>query len=292
MKKQNTIRIRSDARNGLLFCLPWIVGFLALSLYPIIMSVVYSFSDVTVETDGIKIEPYGWGNFTYALVNDSAFVTALKDYAIKIVLYVPVITVVSLIIALLLNSKVKGKGFFRTLFFLPVIITSGPVISIFIDKGVAEFSGIATLIDFEALSATVPQFLVSALKFLTSEFIMILWFCGIQILVFMTGLNKLDKSMYEAAAIDGASKWEAFWKLTLPSINPFIVINVVFTIIMQSMFSLNPVISKIQADMNASGEGAGYGYSSAMSWIYFLVLVVLLVVFVLIFKKKERRRVR
>ena len=204
-------------------------------------------------------------------------------------MYVPVITVVSLILAMLLNSKLKGTGFFRTIFFLPVIITSGPVIGIFIDQGVASFPGIESLINFDAMAGTVPQFLIDALQFLTGEFIMILWFSGIQILVFMTGLQKMDKNMYEAAQIDGASKWETFWKLTLPALNPTIVLNVVFTVVIQSVFSLNPIISRISKYMNESGEGGGYGYASATAWIYFVVMLVLLGLFILVFKKHERR---
>lgn len=279
-----------EALNGLLFLLPWFVGFCLLTLYPILETLIYSFNDVTITIHGIKTSFIGFQNYLYAFTEDTAFVTALQNYLIKILLYVPVITVISLGLALLLNSKVKGTGFFRTIFFLPVIITSGPVIKIFIDQGVASFPNIDKLIDFSKLSEILPGFLVTALSFLTSEFIMILWFCGIQILVFLTGLQKIDKSVYEAAAIDGASKWECFWKVTLPAINPVVVINVVFTVVMQSVFSLNPVIEKIQADMRGSGEGKGYGYASAMAWIYFLILIVVLVFFVLLFKKHTRKR--
>ena len=118
---------------------------------------------------------------------------------------------------------------------------------------------------------------------------MILWFSGIQILVFMTGLQKMDKSMYEAAKIDGATRWEMFWKITLPALNPTIVLNVIFTVVMQSVFSLNPIIIKIGNDMNGTGEGAGYGYASAMAWIYFIVMLVILGLAVLIFKKHEKK---
>lgn len=279
----------SEWRNGLLFCLPWIIGFCVFTAFPIIQTLVFSFSDVSIGTDGIQTTPVGWDNYVYALFTDTAFTEALKDYAVKVALYVPVIVVVSLVLAMLLNSKLKGTGFFRTIFFLPVIITSGPVIEIFINQGVASFPGIDKLIDFTSLQGTVPQFLLDALNFLTSEFIMILWFSGIQILVFMTGLQKLDKSMYEAASIDGASKWEKFWKITLPALNPTIVINVVFTVVMQSIFSLNPVITKISNDMNGSGDGAGYGYASAMSWLYFLVMIAVLVLAVLLFKKNNKK---
>ncbi len=292
MKKNKKPKIqysRSEVLSGYAFCAVWLVGFMVFTLYPIIQTLIFSFSNVSVQTGHIETESVGFSNYVYALSQDATFQQGLKDYAIKLVLYVPVITVVSLILAMLLNSKLKGTGFFRTVFFLPVIITSGPVMSIFIEEGVASFPGVDKLIDFESLAATVPAFLVDALQFLTSEFIMILWFSGIQILVFMTGLQKMDKNMYEAAQIDGASKWEMFWKLTLPALNPTIVLNVVFTVVMQSVFSLNPVITQITDLMNKTGTGAGYGYSSALAWIYFIVMAALLGLSVLVFKKHERR---
>ena len=293
MKKQNKPKIqysRSDVIAGYAFCSVWIVGFLVFTLYPIIQTLIFSFySDVNVQPGHIVTTGAGFSNYLYAMTQDAKFQQSLSDYVIKLVLYVPVITVVSLILAMLLNSKLKGTGFFRTIFFLPVIITSGPVIGIFIDQGVASFPGIDTLINFESMAGTVPQFIIDALQFLTGEFIMILWFSGIQILVFMTGLQKMDKNMYEAAQIDGASKWETFWKLTLPALNPTIVLNVVFTVVMQSVFSLNPIIQSISGYMNSTGEGGGYGYASATSWIYFIVMLALLGLAILVFKKHERR---
>lgn len=287
-KKEHRL-LHSEKFQGFLFVLPWLLGFCVFVAYPIIQTLIFSFSDVQIRPGGIDSTPVGFKHYIYALLTDASFTEALGNYAMEIVLYVPVITVVSLILAMLLNSKVKGTGFFRTIFFLPVIITSGPVIKIFIDQGVATFPGVEKLINFAELAQTLPQFLVDALQFLTSEFIMILWFSGIQILVFMTGLQKMDKSMYEAAKIDGATSWEIFWKITLPALNPTIVLNVVFTVVMQSIFSLNPIIMKIQNDMNGSGDGAGYGYASAMAWIYFVIMIAILGLSVLIFKKHERR---
>ena len=279
--------IKSEKTSGYLFLLPWLLGFFVLVAFPIVRTLIFSFSQVRLGPGTIDTTFKGFSNYVYALVTDTAFLDALKEYAMEIVLYVPVITVVSLCLAMLLNSKLKGTGLFRTIFFLPVIITSGPVIEMFIDQGVASFPGIEELINFEQLN--LPEILVSALTFLTSEFIMILWFSGIQILIFMTGLQKMDKSMYEAAKIDGATKWEMFWKITLPALNPTIVLNVVFTVVMQSVFSLNPIINKITNAMDGTGEGKGYGYAAAMSWIYFLLMLVILGLAILIFKKHEKK---
>ena len=258
-------------------------------MYPLITTMIFSFSSVELKPSGFETEFIGFTNYINIFTKDTDFIYAISDYVVEIIIYVPLITIFSLMIALLLNAKVKGTGFFRTIFFLPVIITSGPVMKILIEQGVTSIPGLAEIINLEEISAKLPHFLQSALNVLTNEFIMILWFCGIQILVFLTGLQKIDKGVYEAANIDGASRWERFWKVTLPAINPTIVINVVFTIVMQSLFALNPIILKIQSDMNDSSGIKGYGYSSAIAFSYFLVMIVLLVIFVLIFKRRDKK---
>ena len=275
--------------KGLIFCAPWIIGFCVFTLYPLIQTLIFSFSTVNLSPAGFETTPIGFTNYINLFSGDTSAWGEFKNYIVKMVVYVPVITIISLILALLLNTKIKAKGFFRVLFFFPVIITSGPVLSILIEQGVTSMPGLNTLVDINSLTASMPDFVKIAFNILTGEFVMILWFCGIQTLVFITSLQKIDKGVYEASAIDGASKWEQFWKVTLPAINPTIVINVVFTLVMQSIFALNPIIIKIREYMNDSSTGKGYGYSSALAFTYFLIMIILLVIFVLIFKKHEKR---
>lgn len=277
----------NDFWIAMLFCLPWLIGFGLFSAYPIIQSFAFSFNNVSVTAKGVVQNSVGWSNYASVLTADPDFIEDLQSYLQQMLVYVPVIIVVSLTLALLLNSIKHGKGFFRTLFFLPVIISSGPVITLLIDQGVASFPG-ASSIDYALLAQSVPAFLVGLLKTLITNFVVILWFSGIQTLIFLAGIQKLDKSMYEAAKIDGASGWECFWKITLPALNPIIVINVIFTVVIQSTFSLNPIIGKISGDMYAVGKG--YGYASAEAWIYFFVLLAVLILYVLIFMKKKHKR--
>ena len=275
--------------KGLLFCFPWILGFAIFTIYPLIQTFIFSFSQVNLTPDGFTTTPYGFNNYINIFTSDTDFILALKNYLVEMVVYVPLITIFSLALAMLLNTKIKTKGFFRTIFFFPVIITSGPVIKILIEQGVTAMTGVNTLVDTNEVTAQMPELVRIAFNILTNEFIMILWFSGIQILVFITGLQKIDKGVYEASAIDGANKWEQFWKVTLPAINPTIVINVVFTVVMQSIFALNPIILKIQSDMNDTSEGKGYGYSSALAFTYFIVMIAVLVIFVVIFKRKNKK---
>jgi len=281
---------KSEIWIALLFSSLWIIGFLVFSLYPLIQSLLFSFNQVNVTPTEIVQTNVGFENFRAVLFDDPDFRNALRTYLIQMVVYVPIIIVVSLVIALLLNTIRKGKGFFRTIFFLPVIISSGPVIKQFIDQGVASFPGGQDVINIDELNTMLPSFMVEITTTFIDSFIMILWFTGIEILIFLVGLQKLDKSMYEAAKIDGASSWECFWKITLPALNPIIVINVIFAVIMQSMFDLNPIISKIRADMYA--VEFGFGYAAAEAWIYFVILLLVLGIYVLIFIRKPSRKVK
>ena len=285
---KDKVRTVPSWAKALLFLSPWIIGFFAFTFYPLLQTFIFSFSTVKESADGLSTTWLGFANYK-AITQDTDFILGIKNYLATMLVYVPLITVFSLILALLLNTQIKGVGIFRTIFFFPVIITSGPVIKILIEQGVTSVPSLKSIIDIDAVAAQLPSFLGTMFTTLTSEFIMILWYSGIQILVFITGLQRIDKGVYEAANIDGANKWEQFWKVTLPAINPVIVINVVFTVVMQSIFALNPIIVKIQADMNDTSPGKGYQYSSAIAFAYFLVIIVTLVAFVLIFKSHGKK---
>ena len=285
---KDKVRTVPSWAKALLFLSPWLIGFFAFTFYPLLQTFIFSFSTVKESADGLSTSWLGFANYK-AITQDTDFILGIKNYFATMLVYVPLITVFSLILALLLNTQVKGVGIFRTIFFFPVIITSGPVIKILIEQGVTSVPSLKSIIDIDAISAQLPSFLGTMFSTLTNEFIMILWYSGIQILVFITGLQRIDKGVYEAANIDGANKWEQFWKVTLPAINPVIVINVVFTVVMQSIFALNPIIVKIQADMNDTSPGKGYQYSSAIAFAYFLVIIFTLAVFVLIFKSHGKK---
>ena len=163
---------------------------------------------------------------------------------------------------------------FRTIFFLPVIISSGPVIKELIDQGITTIPSIEQYAIYQALNSNPDALINGILLYLIKNLIVILWFSGVQILIFLATLQKMDSQMYEAAMIDGASQWECFWKLTLPSLAPIIIVNVIYTIVIYSVFSLNPVIDHIQKNMFR--VDTGFGYASALSWIYFLVITLAL----------------
>jgi oligogalacturonide transport system permease protein len=277
-----------EALYGYAFIFIWIVGFAIFTMVPLIQTFLYSLNTVTVSATGINLEFIKFNNYTRALFTDPNFVELLINYAIETIVSVPIIIIFSLIIALLLNLDFRFKGLFRTIFFLPVVITSGPVIQELTSQGATSAPGIAKSAAVANFLTQLPHSLRGPVEYLLSSFILILWFSGVQILIYLSSLQKIDKSIYEAASIDGASAWESFWKITLPSLATTTMVIAVYTIITLSQFSENAVVKYIFGQ-TYTVEG-GIGYSSAMSFLYFFVLVLLLAIvyFVLNFRSRNK----
>lgn len=268
-----TLRAR-EALAGYLFILLWVVGFALFTLAPLVQTFIYSLNQVVVSATGIELQFVEWGNYSRALFTDPTFVELLIGFAIETLVSVPIIIIFSLLIAMFLNLKFRFKGIFRTIFFLPVVITSGPVIKELTAQGATSVPGIANSPAVADFLLGLPRYLRNPVEYLLTSFILILWFSGVQILIYLSSLQKIDGSIYEAASIDGATAWEMFWKLTLPSLGTTTVIIAVYTAITLAHFSENKVIQYIYGQTYAV-EG-GIGYASAMSFLYFGVLLVLL----------------
>jgi ABC-type sugar transport system permease subunit len=273
-----------NALMGIIFVSGWIIGFLVFTLVPIIRTIWFSFNNVKFTANGIKETYVGLLNYKNAFLLDPVFTDYIIEYISQMLIFIPIIVTFSLIAAIMLNKKIKGKGFFRTIFFLPVIITSGPVMQKLIEQNATALPGVYKYFSMEYLVENFGIF-GNLFGIVLNSFIMILWFSGVQILIFIAGLQKLDKSVYEAASIDGASKWQMFWKLTLPSLMPVISINVVYTLVTLSNFALNHIVQKISNDMYDITKGIGY--ATALAIIYFIIILILLSVFLLITKNKD-----
>ena len=275
---------------GYSFIIVWIIGFLAFTLYPLINSMIYSFNEVTVTGRGIELKYVGLKNFAVIFsANGKPFYDSLKNFLGEVVLRVPIILVFSIIIALLLNQDVRFRGVFRTIFFLPVIISSGPVLNELITQGAGGANMMSSLSFIETLKNSPSAFLSGPLASLFSEIIIVFWFSGVQVLLFLSSLTKINKEVYEAARVDGAGPWESFWKITLPSLKSIVFINAIYTLVLLATYSENAVIVSIKNNMFSIQTG--YGVASAMAWAYFLVLAVMLALIAILFMpKRERRR--
>lgn len=276
-----------EAMIGYAFVIIWVIGFIIFTVLPLAQTLYYSLNQVTVSATGINLQYVQWENYTRALFTDPTFVQLLIEYAIETLVSVPIILIFSMIIALFLNLKFKFKGVFRTIFFLPVVITSGPVIQELVAQGATTVPGIAITDTVRTFLTELPRYLRNPVEYLLTSFILILWFSGVQILIYLSSLQKIDQSIYEAAAIDGASGWESFWKITLPSLSTTTIIVAIYTIIALSHFSENKVIKYVYSQTYA--VQGGIGYSSAMSFLYFFVLVLLLAIVYLLLNSRARK---
>lgn len=279
---------KKEARTGLLFITPWIIGALVFLAYPLFSSFYYSLNNIRITTRGMKFNFVKFENYSQVLTADQDFPEQIINYLISTIISVPIIVVFALLIAMMLNQNIKGKGFFRLIFFLPVIIVSGPILGMLTQEGAGSISAIDTQAITNAITGVLPKALATPISEIFENMITILWYTGVQILIFLSALQKIDKSMYEAAKIDGGSGWECFWKITLPTVKPMILLNCVYTVVFISNNEQNEVINLILDSMFSGTKEKGYGYASAMAWIYSLVVTLIVVLFaVLLLAKKD-----
>ena len=283
---------KRKARVGWIFVLPFIVGF-AFVYLPIIMDSFWlAFNKMTIVTGGgYQLEFVGFENFQYALFTDASFVQTLVEGLGQLAFEVPAILLFSLFMAVLLNQKMMGRAAFRAIFFLPVVLATGIMETIEsqnilgtymgessgIDDGSGSSAaeGIVSAMDIELLFSNmkVGGDLVKVVVGIVNDIYSIVNRSGVQMLIFLSGLQSISPAIYEACKIDGATGWETFWKITFPMISPMILVNAVYTIIDSFTTESNTVMSYISS---AAGKTNGEVISTAMAWIYFLIVVVIL----------------
>lgn len=278
---------RRKAIAGWGFISPWIVGFAVFMAYPFIKSIGMSFSKIT-DIATLESEFVGFDNFLYAFTVDVNFLPMFLETVTSTVLWTPVIVVFSLFIAVLINGNIRGKGIFKSVFFLPVLLGNGYVLKQFLDMGVTGTGGILTIPDsFYQLAGDVAGgMIVSFIGQLT----VILWKSCIQIVLFLAALQSVPDPLYESARVDAASEWVIFWKITLPMISPIVLLNCIYTLIDFFRDISNPIVDYI---IQNGVKSLNYSYGAAMGWVYFLfIFVVVIVVFAgmrnLVFYNDER----
>lgn len=293
-KRRRDAHQRRQNRLGYLFMAPWIIGFLVFTLFPFAATVYLSFNNVVSTIAGWEITFVGLENYITAFFRNTEFVPAVLEFLAMIIPYTFVVVIVSFIIAYLLNKLVKLRGFFRTIYFLPVIIMSGPVMSQILDaqvpeqmENVSRYDGLFVLNMIESYSKPFANLLTGVLD----ELSIILWFTGIPIVLFINGLQKINPSLFEAAKIDSANNWQILWKIIIPIIKPIALVCTIFTIAQLGTYDTNPVYGLIKT---ATGNLAGgLGYAATYAWIYsFLVLLIIGIAFLIFKDKKEKGGVR
>ena len=286
-KKKGMSLARRHALFGLLFLLPWIIGLFCFTIFPILYSFWMSICKIDFEVSGMRSTFVGMQWYKMIFMEDASFLPDILDTLRFIVFSTPMILVMAVILGLLLNQAVKGRGFFRALFFFPVIVVSGPVMNKLMSNQATAIIQPEKFAVYQVV-ATLPDIISVPLLYLFDNIVLILWYSGVQILIILSGLQKISGNIYEAAAIDGASKWQSFWKITIPFLKPMILVCGVYTVMDLACFSNNRISQLI--NYHLVRIDAPYSYSAALSWLYTLaVLLILLVVYGIL---KERRKER
>ena len=285
IKKQRGIE-DVKSRYGLRFITLWLVGQVLFFIVPIFNSLRYSFSNVKLAAGGIETAFCGLKHYKAMLTSNALYVDNLRDAVGDMFTSLPIIISLSLIMALVLNQKFRGRLIFRGIYFLPVIIASGVIMHVLKDDTISvplftissgagyqnEYGG---MIDFKEIlgNLDLPDQILKLFATYLGNVFGLIWSCGIQIILFLSGLQSIPAQLYEVSKIEGATKWEEFWYLTIPMLKDIILLVVVYTMIELFTSLDNPVIAQAYSVMS---DTQVYDSSSAMLWGYFLLVGVVL----------------
>lgn len=276
---------QQKSMTGYLFTLPFIVGFILFFLAPFIQSVVFSLNHLRIVTGGYELSYNNFQNFRHALFVDTEFVPIFTQTIVNMVLDVPAIIFFSFFAAMLLNQKFKGRLFARSIFFLPVILSSGVIAGLeatdYMSTLLSETANVASsvlagpwLTEF-LMQMKIPRELLFYVINVVERIPEIIRASGIQILIFLAGLQSISPSLYEASKVEGASAWQSFWLITMPVMSPIILANVVYSIIDSFLAPTNELVGYVRS--TAFG-GAGFGIGTAMGVMYFAAIAVVLAI--------------
>lgn len=291
MKKKKNL-YKSEALTGHAFCLPLYIGTVLFFIIPLIQSVRYSFSNVIPDFGTMSTEFIKWENYRYIFRVDLTFSSNLVGSLTSLLYQVPFVLITSLFLATIINQKFLGRTLVRAIFFLPVIVASGVVISLIQSDALSStmMSGDADATIFNSLvlenylkDVGLNQQIIGYFTTVTNNIFDLLWKTGIQTLMFLAGLQGISPTLYEASAVEGATAWENFWMITFPMLMPIILVNTVYTIVDSFMDLSNGVMAQILG----TTSNIEYGKAAAMGWSYTLIILVILGLVFFVFKLPE-----
>ena len=279
------------ALKGWLFVLPFVLGFILIYLPIIIDSICFSFMTVDIKTDAegnayTQVVSHGFEFYKTMFTKDSKFVEQLGKGVGQLLWEVPAVVIFALFVAVILNQKMLGRAVFRAIFFVPVILSTGLLETLTTSSAASEDiddgsgSNAATefistmdvrmLLSNMAVGGELVEYIVN----LVNNIFNIINYSGVQMLIFLAGLQSISPAIYEAARIDGASAWETFWKITFPMISPMILVNGIYTII-DSFTRNNNTVMKFIANV----YGEDQSLATAEYWVYFLIVFAIVAAF-------------
>lgn len=278
--------------GGFIFTLPFVIGFFLFFLYPLIQAANISFHELVLTSTTFELRPRGWENYRYALQVHPEFTRTFIDVLVQLLTRLPLILAFSFFAATLLNQQFRGRAIVRALFFLPVIMSAGIVlrmetsdyalIMLQASRAGAAFGGQALRSLFEN-SMYLPPWLLDYVVEAAESLPVVIRSSGVQILIFLAGLQAIPREIYEAADVEGATPWERFWLITFPMLTPLILTNIVYTVVDSFTAMNNELVVLIRDTML---RGAGYGVAMAMAMMYFIAIAIILIV---VFRTLSRR---
>ena len=276
-------RLSADSKKkieGYIFISPFIIGFFLFFMSPIFQSVRLSFSNISKMIGMSELSGAGFSNYLYAFTGDVEFLPIFLSAVQNMLINTPMILVFSLIIAIMINKDIKAKGLFRIIFFLPFLLGTGYVMKQLLGLGLDQMamSQAKNVLLPAQLTDVLGDSVVAILSGFLNRITLVLWKCGVQIIIFLSGLQGISTSLYESARCDSATEWDIFWKVTLPMMSPIIFLNMIYTVVDSFNDSNNGVINYF---VNMSFSQNRICYASALSWVYFLfIAAVLSIIFV------------
>lgn len=289
-KKKLVSYYRKKQYIGIFFVLPWVIGLLYFFISPIVFSIINSFCQMDVTPQGYEFTFVGTKYYEAVLFINQQNIPSILSSIGDLLYNVPMVLIFSLFIAVILNQEFRGRIILRAIFFLPLITTGGVVMRIITGDGVAQSmmngtggAGVFQVTSMETmlLDSGMPQEITSFIFGFINDIFGLIWKSGIQILLLLAGLQTISPSMYEAASIDGATGWETFWKITLPTLYPVLTLALVYTVIDSFVDTTNTVMNSIIS----SAQGLNFGQSSALCWVYFAVIAIVVGLVLLIVRK-------
>lgn len=296
MKKKKYRGIEQiKARYGWLFVSSWVVGVVLFFAIPVIQSIIYSFSQMTITAEGVNTVWLGLKNYKYILMEHTDYLNWLTKSVTNFLYSLPIIVLLSMVLALLLNQKFRGRLFFRALYFMPVIIASGVVIELI--SGMAgddmtassvseSVSGGMFSVQDVIAALDLPSEIAEYVQKIIGNIFNLIWNSGVQTVLFLAGLQSIPSTLYEASRVEGATKWEEFWFITFPMLSNVTLLVMVYTMVELFVSNSNVLVVKVYSLMRA----AVYDETSAMMWFYFLAVGAIMGIIVFVYKKFLQNR--
>lgn len=288
MKK--SLRDFSQKRRmyGRMFILPWEIGFVIFFMIPLFQSLLFVFSKVEIGETNFDTSWVGLDNLNYILFTSAKYMDNLIESLGSFTYSIPLVVALSLIVGVFLNQKFKGRIVFRSIFFLPVIVATGVVMTYIQGdasaeslRGGAQMAGsgvdVTAILEGMHLSTEITEFLVGFVNQIFDLF----WKCGVQIVLFISGLQSIPEQLYEVCRVEGANKWEEFWYVTFPMLSGTTILVMIFTAIEMFTDSANLVMTQAYDAMKQQI----YDQSAAMLWLYFALVGLILGAAVLLLQK-------